>query len=286
VVPSPAPADRLKEAPGNADRYSVEQPLTCAKCGRENRPGAVYCWECFAPFRTDEGPAAGPPAASARPLAAVPTVRRATTAPLPPAQVYRGPRTGQHPRRFESAQPKRGGVTARGLLRGLIRIVTIALLLVGGWFGYRWAGTFLGSSFPADIGGIPKSLAGGDDLKATIATWRSETKVPARSQIYSSAVQNNQDAFAVVRVTSVPSGVTAVGLLRQLAGQGSPVKLPASRVHDEQVNGVPYTCATGYDQTTDCLWRASDGGIVLVLGGPSRDYQTALTLTVAAHDAL
>jgi len=264
----------------------VEQPLTCAKCGRENRPGSVYCWECFAPFR-DEASSAGPPS-SARPVATVaapPAVRRPTLPP-PVEQVYRGPRTGQHARRFESAQPARRGVTARGILRSITRLLMVAALVAGGWFGYRWASQFLGSGFPSDIAGVPKSLAGGDVLKATIATWRSDTSVPARSQVYSSAVQNNLDAFAVVKVTSVPAGKTPVGLLKQLAGQGSTVKLSSSRVHQEQSDGVAYTCAIGFDQTTDCVWRTDDGGLVFVLAGASRDYTAAVTLAIAAHDAL
>jgi hypothetical protein len=165
-------------------------------------------------------------------------------------------------------------------------VVTLAVLVAGAWFGYRLASQFLGSGFPSDIAGIPKSLAGGDTLRATIATWRSETHVPARSQIYSSAVQNNQDAFAVVRVTSVPTGATPVGLLKRLADQGSTLRLPSSRVHEVASDGVAYTCATGFDQTTDCVWKVDGGGLVFVLAGSSRDYASAIALAVAAHDAL
>jgi hypothetical protein len=205
--------------------------------------------------------------------------------PAPSQAVYRGPRTGQHARHFESAQPKRG-VTVRAVVGAFGRLLMIAALVVGGWFGYRWASTFLGSGFPSEIAGVPKSLAGGDQLKATIATWRSDVNVQARSQIYSSAVQNNDDAFAIVKVTAPPDGVTGVELLRRLASEGSATKFPASRIQDEPVNGIDYSCATGFDQTTECFWRDVDGGIVFVLGGPSRDFGTTLTLTAAAHDAL
>jgi hypothetical protein len=164
-------------------------------------------------------------------------------------------------------------------------VLTIAILVVGGVFGYRWASAFLGSDFPSQIAGVPKSLAGGDQLKATIATWRSEVSVEARSQIYSSAVNNNQDAFAVLKVTK-SNGLTPVELLRRLGSEGSPTKLPASRIHDEQVNAVDYTCVTGVDQATECLWRGVDGEVVIVMGGPSRDYGTTLSVTAAAHDAL
>jgi hypothetical protein len=212
----------------------------------------------------------------------MPAVRQPT--PAPSQTVYRGPRTGQPARRFESAQPKRA-VTVRAVLGAIGRLLTIAVLVVGGVFGYRWASTFLGSGFPSQIAGVPKSLAGGDQLKATIGTWRSEVSVEARSQIYSSSVNNNQDAFAVLKVTS-PNGITPVELLRRLASEGSPIKLPVSRIHDEQVNAVDYTCATGVDQATDCLWHGVNGEVVIVMGGPSRDYGTTLTLTAAAHDSL
>jgi hypothetical protein len=166
------------------------------------------------------------------------------------------------------------------------RLVLVGVLVVGGWFGYRWTSTFLGSGFPSEIGGVPKSLAGGDQLKATIATWRSDVSVQARSQIYSSAVMNNQDAFAIVMVTASPDGITPTEMLRRLASEGSTTRLPASQVHDERVTTVDYTCATGFDQATDCLWRGVDGEVVIVMGGPSRDYPTTLTLTEAAHVAL
>jgi uncharacterized protein YuzB (UPF0349 family) len=166
------------------------------------------------------------------------------------------------------------------------RLVLVGVLVVGGWFGYRWTSTFLGSGFPSEVGGVPKSLAGGDQLKATIATWRSDVNVQARSQIYSSAVMNNQDAFAIVMVTASPDGVTPVEMLRRLASEGSTSRLPASQVHDERVNAIDYTCATGFDQATECLWRGVDGEVVIVMGGQSRDYHTALTLTEDAHLAL
>jgi hypothetical protein len=212
----------------------------------------------------------------------MPTVRQPT--PVASQTVYRGPRTGQHARRFESAQPKRK-VTVQAILGALGRLLVIAVLVVGGVFGYRWVSAFLGSGFPSQIAGVPKSLAGGDQLKATIATWRSEVNVEARSQIYSSAVNNNQDAFAVLKVTS-SNGVTPVELLRRLASEGSPTKLPASRIHDEQLNAVGYTCVTGVDQATECLWRDVDGEVVIVMGGPTRDYSTTLTLTAAVRDSL
>jgi hypothetical protein len=176
-------------------------------------------------------------------------------------------------------------VTIRAILGAVGRLLLIAVLVVGGVFGYRWASAFLGSGFPSQIAGVPKSLAGGDQLKATIGTWRSEVNVEARSQIYSSAVNNNQDAFAVLKVAS-SNGVTPVELLRRLADGGSTIKLPASRIHDERVNAVDYTCATGVDQATACFWRGIDGEVVIVMGGPSRDYGTTLTLTAVTHDSL
>jgi hypothetical protein len=241
----------------------------------------VYCWECFAPFGGAPVRPATP--ASPRPLGAAPTVVR--PAPAPAQAVYRGPRTSQHARRFESAQPKRG-ITVQRIVGTVGRLLTIGVLVAGGFFGYRWANTFLGSGFPSEIGGIPKTLAGGEQLKATIATWRSEVNVQARSQIYSSAIQNNQDAFAVLRVTAPADGPTPVELLRRLASQGSTIKIPASRVHDEQVEGVNYACVTGVDQATECLWHGVGGEVVIVMGGPSRDYGATLTLTVTTHDAL
>jgi hypothetical protein len=174
----------------------------------------------------------------------------------------------------------------KGALRSLARLVMIGALAVGAWFGYQWAATFLGSGFPTEIAGVPRSLAGGDQLKATIATWRSDVNVKARSQIYSSAISNNQDAFAVVKATPPAGGASPTELLRRLASEGSTIKLPLSRIQEEQVSGIDYTCVTGFDQATDCMWRDASGEVVIVMGGPTRDYGTTLTLTASAHDAL
>ncbi|MBI3649091.1 MAG: hypothetical protein HY240_10135 [Actinobacteria bacterium] len=202
-------------------------------------------------------------------------------------ETYRGPRIGQYATSFEIASSSRNASLARRVVSAAFRLAFVGLLVAGGWFGYRLVNDFLKPDFPGTIDGIPKTLdSGAGGLLGPVGRWASSLHLKTRSQVYGSAVQDNQDAFVVTKVTGWSGRFSPDKLLADLVNSGSQLKVPANQVKHERIGTTDYSCLTGKDMATRCLWSSAVGEVVIMVSGPSRSYDQVAELTAAAHDAM